>query len=132
MDLVPARTASSAGWSRRLFVTATWLLAVACGLWAGLRLSGVDGPWPLPVLLAVTPWAVALAGVTLVGAVVTRARVAAVVAAAGMLVLAAVVVPRAWGSADHRDGLTLRVMTANLHIGDADPATIVRWCVTTG
>ena len=62
----------------------------------------------------------------LVAGVVARDWPARVVSAAVAVALVAVVAPRAWGTGEDRDGLELRVMTANLRVGGADAATIVR------
>ncbi len=80
----------------------------------------------MSALLAFTPWVIVLSVVILIIAAATRDRWAAVVCAAAALVLLAIVVPRAWGSGDDRDGPELRVMTANLRVGGADAAAIVR------
>jgi endonuclease/exonuclease/phosphatase (EEP) superfamily protein YafD len=113
------------GWFRRLIRVGARSLVAVCGLWAVARVSGVEAPWPLPALLAFTPWVIVLSVVALVIAAAARDRWAAVVGAAAALILASVVVPRAWGSGDHRDGVELRVMTANLRAGGADAAAIV-------
>jgi endonuclease/exonuclease/phosphatase (EEP) superfamily protein YafD len=122
----PAPPAPRARWPRRLGRIATWSPAVLCGLWALVRLGGVQPPWPASALLAVTPWVIPVCVVTLAAAAATGNRWAAVVAAVAALALAVVVVPRAWGTGDQRDGVVLRVMTANLRVGGADPAAIVR------
>src|SRR5690242_967205 len=111
---------------RRVGLVCAWALSVLCGLWALLRLSGLEPPWPLSALLAFTPWVVVPALVAVGLAVMLRARWAVAVAAAAALVLAGVTAPRALGSADRRDGVELRVMTVNLRVGGADAATIVR------
>ena len=104
----------------------TWLLAGVCAVCAVLRFTGLDLPWPGVVLLAGTPWLIAASLVASGTAAVTRNRWAAVAATATMLSVAILVLPRGWGSTGHGDGVEFRVMTANLRVGGADPATIVR------
>jgi hypothetical protein len=60
-----------------------------CGLWAAVRLSGIEPPWPAPALLALTPWAIPLCLLASAVAGIARNRWAAVVAAAAALLLAA-------------------------------------------
>lgn len=86
----------------------------------------MEPPWPLSALLAFTPWVTVPALVAVAFAALLRAWWAAAVAAAALLVLAGITAPRAFGSADRRDGLELRAMTVNLRVGGADAATIVR------
>ena len=111
---------------RRIGRVCAWVVSVLCGLWALLRLSGVDPPWPGSAMLAFTPWVTVPALVAVVLAAILRARWAAAVAAAAALVLVGVTAPRALGSPDRRDGVDLRAMTVNLRVGGADAATIVR------
>jgi endonuclease/exonuclease/phosphatase (EEP) superfamily protein YafD len=103
-----------------------WVLVALCGLWALLRVSGIDPLWPLSAMLAFTPWVIVPSTIATVLAILLRTWPAAVAGAVVTLVLAAVVVPRAWGSAAPPEGVPLRVMTANLRVGGADPETIVR------
>ena len=88
-------------------------------------MSGAQPPWPLSAILAFTPWVLVPSVAALVLAVLTRTRPAVAAALVVTVVLTAVVVPRAWGGQDSRDGAPLRVMTANLRIGGADAATVV-------
>jgi endonuclease/exonuclease/phosphatase (EEP) superfamily protein YafD len=113
-------------WWRRAFRFGIWLLVTVCGLWAVGRLCGFEAPWPMSPLLAFTPWMITLCVVTVVAGAAARDRWAMVVSAAAALVLVSAVAPRAWGAGDSRAGLELRVMTANLRVGGADAATIVR------
>jgi endonuclease/exonuclease/phosphatase (EEP) superfamily protein YafD len=121
-----APAAARARWPRRAGRLATRSLGAACGAWALVRLCGVEPPWPGCVLLAFTPWVLAPCVLALILSAAVRDRWAVVVAVAATLALVVVVAPRAWGSAEHRDGVTLRVMTANLRVGGADAPTIVR------
>ena len=67
---------------RRVGLVRAWSLSVLCGLWALLRLSGLEPPWPLSALLAFTPWVIVPA-----------------------LAAVALTAPRALGSAHRRDGV---------------------------
>ncbi|GIH14438.1 endonuclease/exonuclease/phosphatase family protein [Rugosimonospora africana] len=101
------------------------MLVAVCGLWVAVRAGGVEPPWPGSALLAFTPWVVVPAVVGLGVAATIRDRWATAAAAATVLVLALVVVPRSWGTGGESDGVVLRVMTANLRVGGADATTIV-------
>jgi hypothetical protein len=111
---------------RRVGRVAAWVLVAGCGLCAVLRASGVDLPWPLSAMLAFTPWVI----LPSVLAVLAGTRGAAVPRAVDTLVPAAVAVPRAGGSANSRAGTPLRVMTANLRVGGADPPRSSTWSGT--
>jgi endonuclease/exonuclease/phosphatase family metal-dependent hydrolase len=104
----------------------TTVVLVVCALWTVTRLAGLDEPWPLPPLLTLTP----LLFIPVLGVAFTAALGRDFRILAGALVilvaLAIVVLPRAWGAADRRDGALLRVMTVNLRVGGADPATVVK------
>ncbi|WP_236145732.1 MULTISPECIES: endonuclease/exonuclease/phosphatase family protein [unclassified Micromonospora] len=101
-------------------------LAVAPGAgWAVVRLAGLDRG-PLVQALAFTPYALLGSLVPLVLAVALRRRWPAVVAAVTTAALLAVVVPRALPSPQPTvDGPELRVLTANLLAGAADPRAVV-------
>ena len=104
-----------------------WVLAVPGLVWAVLRLTGWS-PGPVVVALPFTPYAAALSLVPLVVALVVRNRAAAVVAALVTVALVGCVGPRVLPDRDRgpRDGVALRVLSANMLEGGADPATIVQ------
>jgi endonuclease/exonuclease/phosphatase (EEP) superfamily protein YafD len=77
-------------------------------------------------LLAFTPWVPVIGLAALTIALATRDRFAAIAAIAAIVLLAAPLVPRAWGSPDRTTGPDLRVMTVNLRVGGASPAAIVQ------
>lgn len=104
---------------------ACWLL-VAPGLgWAAVRLGGLERG-PLVQLIAFTPYVVLCALVPLALALALWRFAAAAVAALVTLSLAAVVLPRM--VADDQpaaNGPAIRVLTANLLFGGADPAALI-------
>ncbi|AVT34787.1 endonuclease [Plantactinospora sp. BC1] len=102
-----------------------WLLVLpALGL-AAVRLSGLERG-PLVQLIAFTPYLAAWAPVPLGLALALRRRWAAGVAAVAALVLVALVAPRALPDRQPAaGGPPLRVLTANLLAGAADPETLV-------
>ena len=102
--------------------------AVALALWAAVRVGGLDPGFPMIQLLAFTPFLLVVGIAVVALAAVTRRVWPAVVAAVAVLALGLCVLPRV--VADSRPvpdpgGPRLRVMSANLRIGAADPATIV-------
>ncbi|WBB77137.1 endonuclease/exonuclease/phosphatase family protein [Micromonospora sp. WMMD1128] len=104
---------------------ACWSTVVPVAAWAVLRLAGLERG-PLVLTTAFTPYVAAVAPVAAVLALALRRRAPAVVAALAALALVGVVAPRA--VADDRppaDGPTLRLLTANLRLGSADPAALV-------
>lgn len=109
-------------------VLATSLVPFA--LWTAVRLSGVEHGAPFMQLMSFTPYVAAAALVPLAAALLSRGWWQA--GAAGLLVLslAACVLPRALadpGAATGPAGAPrLRVLTANLLLGGADAATVVR------
>ena len=104
-----------------------WTAAALSGGWALVRLSGADAG-PLVQALAFTPYTVAGAVLVAVLAAVARRPGPAVVAAVAAAALLAVVAPRALPDADPgpRDGVRLRVLTANLLKGGARADDLLR------
>ena len=104
-----------------------WLAVAPVGLWAVVRLSGLDGDTFLAPLLAFTPYA-ALAAFLLAGVCVAlRNWAAAMVTATALLALAAAVLPRAFGGGEPAPpGATrLKVLSANVYHGKAYPVALV-------
>jgi endonuclease/exonuclease/phosphatase family metal-dependent hydrolase len=104
-----------------------WLLLLPGAAWAVTRLGG----WERGVLVqlfAFTPYAAAWSFVPLLVALLCRRRLAAAVAAVAAAMLVVCVLPRALPYQDRGPtaGLALHVMTGNMLVGGADPATIVR------
>jgi endonuclease/exonuclease/phosphatase (EEP) superfamily protein YafD len=115
-------------WVRRLGRIAVWAFAGMLAFWAVLRLGGLDPWYPAVQLIAFTPYLVliALVGVPILAVLRRWPELAVTVVSAA--ILAACVAPRALADADQLAGATgptLRVASANLLIGGADPARIV-------
>ncbi|MGC5029457.1 endonuclease/exonuclease/phosphatase family protein [Micromonospora sp. DT229] len=105
--------------------TICWLAVAPGAGWALARVAGLDRG-PLVQLLAFTPYALLGSLVPLLLALALRRRWPAVVAAVVTMTLVAVVAPRALPSAQPGvTGPTVRLLTANLLAGAADPAMVV-------
>jgi endonuclease/exonuclease/phosphatase family metal-dependent hydrolase len=106
---------------------AVWLLVLPGLAWAVLRPAGAERGY-LVQAFAFTPYVAAWTVVPVVAALLLRRRLAAAVAAVAAVTLAACVLPRAIPDADRgpATGFPLAVLTANLYVGAADAATIVR------
>jgi endonuclease/exonuclease/phosphatase family metal-dependent hydrolase len=103
-----------------------WILSASWALVALARLLGwhVDR-WPLVMEPAVVPYAALTAVVPIAAALVARRWLAATLAAAALVAMVGAVAPRAFGSPDPVRGPLVRVMTANLREGHADPASVL-------
>jgi endonuclease/exonuclease/phosphatase (EEP) superfamily protein YafD len=104
-----------------------WAAVAPIALWALIRALGVAGGWPLVPIIAYTPY-VALVAVLVAGAALAlRNWAAAAVAAIAVAGLLAAVLPRALGSGESMPSgsAELRVLSANLHHGTADPERLV-------
>lgn len=104
-----------------------WALVVPVALWALVRVLGIERGFPWVALMTFTPYA-AIAALLIAGvALGLRNWAAAAVAAMATLCLAILVLPRTIGdgtvSASGRE--TFVVLSANIHIGTADPEAIV-------
>lgn len=120
--------ATTRSWRDRLVTVSSGVPAVAVALWAAARVLGADPGFPGIQLLAFTPYLIVVGIAVVAYAAVTRRIWPAFTAAAAVLVIGLCVAPRA--VADTRPvpdagGPTLRVMSANLRIGAADPAALV-------
>ena len=103
----------------------TWTAASATLVWAVIRLTGIDAG-PLVQLLAFTPYVAAVSLLPLLAALALRRRGPAGVALLASLLLIATVAPRALPAGQPAtDGPTLTMLTANLCLGEADPAALV-------
>jgi endonuclease/exonuclease/phosphatase (EEP) superfamily protein YafD len=112
---------------RRVWLTvAVWTVVAGFGAVALVRLLGLDSGYPLIQLVAFTPYVAGLCVLVPVGAALVRRWVAALAALAVSVSLVACVLPRAFGDGGTLPaGPTLRVLTANMRVGGADPAGIV-------
>ncbi|WP_327583440.1 endonuclease/exonuclease/phosphatase family protein [Nonomuraea sp. NBC_00507] len=104
----------------------SWIAVVPFALWAAVRLSGLEPDWPWVPVVAYTPYATvaAVAGGLLAWAL--RRRAAGTVALVAVLGLVPAVLPRALsdGNPDAK-GPVLRVLAANLLVGQADTAELM-------
>ncbi|WP_374224676.1 endonuclease/exonuclease/phosphatase family protein [Micromonospora sp. C51] len=102
-----------------------WLAVVPGAGWALARSTGLDRG-PLVQALAFTPYVTLGSLAPLVLTLALRRRAPAFVAALTTLVLVALVAPRALPTPQpNAAGPTVRVLTANLLAGAADPAAVV-------
>jgi endonuclease/exonuclease/phosphatase (EEP) superfamily protein YafD len=104
-----------------------WLAVIPLLAWALVRAFGLEGDSPIVPLLAFTPYA-AIAAFLLAGVCVAlRNWAAAIVTAVALTVLAAAVVPRAFGGGEGvpANATRIDVLSANLHLGQADPSALV-------
>nr|WP_089157104.1 endonuclease/exonuclease/phosphatase family protein [Micromonospora sp. NBS 11-29] len=118
----PRRVSTRGG---RWATAACWLAVAPVAAWALLRLAGLERG-PLVLVTAFTPYAAAVAPAPVVLALALRRRAAATVAVLATLALVGAVAPRA--VPDHGptvDGPAVRLLTANLRLGSADPARLV-------
>jgi endonuclease/exonuclease/phosphatase (EEP) superfamily protein YafD len=111
-----------------VLTVAVWVAAALPAIWALARLTGFEGGQRGVQLLAFTPYVAVASVLPLVAALATHRVGPAVLAALAVLALAACVMPR-W-VADARTGPAaggpaLRVLSVNMLIGGADPATVV-------
>jgi endonuclease/exonuclease/phosphatase family metal-dependent hydrolase len=119
-------TPAGPGRLRRLLTRLCWPLSAVWALIAVVRLLGLHvDRWPLAVEPAVVPYAALTAVIPIVAALVARRWLAATLAVAALVALVTVVAPRAFGGPDPVRGPAVRVMTANLREGQADPASVV-------
>jgi endonuclease/exonuclease/phosphatase (EEP) superfamily protein YafD len=110
----------------RLLHLLAWAGVLGLTGMAVLRLFGVDGSALTAGLLSLTPYAAAAGPVVLAVAALARARVAVAVTVALIALNVVWLVPRY--TAEHLPAATaprLRVMSANLYFGDADPGSVV-------
>ncbi|MFI6812407.1 endonuclease/exonuclease/phosphatase family protein [Nonomuraea sp. NPDC050328] len=102
-----------------------WPVAALLAVWALLRTSGVEGPWAWVALVAFTPYVALGSALTLLAATLARDRVATGVLLVTTLVLAGAVTPRYLPDGEHATGRPLRVLSANLMLGVADPEAVL-------
>ncbi len=106
---------------------AIWVAVVPILIWAVVRVLGVEGGYPLVPLLAYTPYVAFLALLAAGTAVALRNWAAAAAGTLAVACLLSAVLPRAFGSGEEiPPGATeLRVLSANIHFGEADPSAVV-------
>lgn len=107
-------------------ITACWWAAAGLMLlWAASRWAGWERGELFVPLTAFTPYVAGVSVVVVAAALLRRRWRVAVAAGLACAALVVAVAPRAVGSPSTMDGVTVRVMSANLLAGGADPATIV-------
>lgn len=110
---------------RRLVAATCWPMVVGFAVITIGRVFGLERTWFLDTLVAFTPYVTLLSAVPVIFALVLRRWRAATVAVLTSLALVTLFVPRAIGRPDPGSGPRLTVMSSNMKIGAADPATIV-------
>jgi len=117
---------------RRRAVRERWITGAcwaAVGVWALIAVTrwlGYDGPvWPLVMFPALTPYLTLAALLPVALCLLTRRWLAGVAALAVFAALLGFVAPRAFGGPDPARGPAVRVMSANLKEGSADPGALV-------
>jgi endonuclease/exonuclease/phosphatase family metal-dependent hydrolase len=94
-----------------------WLVVLPWAVWAVARVLGLERGYPFVQLMAYTPYVVPIALAAGGLAALLRRWAPATVAAATVVVLAALLAPRAVGDDSKAEGNELRVMTANANRG---------------
>jgi endonuclease/exonuclease/phosphatase (EEP) superfamily protein YafD len=102
-----------------------WILVAPTALWAVVRVLGLDGANPLVPFVAFTPYVALAALIPLAVTLAARRWWPAALAGLACLTLAACVLPRVLGPSSTMDGVPLRVMSANLRVGEADATAVV-------
>jgi endonuclease/exonuclease/phosphatase (EEP) superfamily protein YafD len=116
---------------RRAWPVLLWLSLLPFAGWTVVRLFGIERGAPWMQLMSFTPYVAAAATVPPIVAALTRHWWHAGVAAVLTAVLVGLMVPRvvadsAPASVTGQDGIPVRVITANLMVGQADITTLVR------
>ena len=104
-----------------------WFVVLPVGLWALIRLFGLDSGFPLATMMAFTPYVAVVALLVAGIAVALENWVAATVGTLAALCLAALVLPRAIGdgTVEAAGRETIGVLSANVHHGTADAAELI-------
>jgi endonuclease/exonuclease/phosphatase family metal-dependent hydrolase len=122
------RAARALAWMRSSPIVAgvLWSLVACWGLWVLVRLLGLDDGFPLVPLMALTPEAMIAVIATVGLAVLLRRPAAASVAFVIVILFAAAIAPRILpGPGERTSGRPLRVVSANLLHGHADPEALI-------
>jgi endonuclease/exonuclease/phosphatase (EEP) superfamily protein YafD len=121
------RVPSALTW-RRIAVITLWALVSLGIAWTLIRLLGLERGFPLVPLIAYTPYVAFAAAILLVPAALLRLWLAGAAAALVAVVLAALVLPRAFSDGAPSDAAArepLAIVTSNLKFGSADPEALV-------
>ncbi|MGI9021392.1 MAG: endonuclease/exonuclease/phosphatase family protein [Solirubrobacterales bacterium] len=103
----------------RLAPILAWAVATGFAIWAVVRWLGLEAGYPLVPLLAFTPYVAALAALAAVALVALRRFGPGALTAVAAALLIGLVLPRAVGDGE-RGEASLRVMTANMKLGEGD------------
>ncbi|MCK2220492.1 endonuclease/exonuclease/phosphatase family protein [Actinomadura sp. ATCC 31491] len=104
----------------------SWIAVTPFALWAAVRVSGFEPDWPWVPVVAYTPYAAGAAALGGVLALLLRRPAAGTVALVTLLTLVPLVLPRALADGNPgADGPVLRVLAANLLVGQADTAELM-------
>ncbi|MEV0590527.1 endonuclease/exonuclease/phosphatase family protein [Nonomuraea cavernae] len=104
----------------------SWIAVVPFAGWALVRLSGFEPDWPWVPVVAFTPYAAAGSLIGMVLAWVLRRRTAGMVGIAAVVALGLTVAPRAFADGNPAaNGPVLRVLAANLMVGQADTGRLM-------
>lgn len=99
---------------------ALWVAIGVFGLWAAVRTFGLEAGYPGIAAMAFTPYVAAISVLPLLVAMLLRRWRAVAVAALVVVSLLVAVVPRMLPDVQHGGGgPQLRVLTANLHLGES-------------
>ncbi|WP_433350477.1 endonuclease/exonuclease/phosphatase family protein [Microtetraspora malaysiensis] len=109
---------------RRVPGPLAWIAVAPCAVWALVRLAGVDGP-VITELITGTPYVALFSLVALLLALGTRRRPVIAVGAATCVLMAFMVLPRAFGDTPTATGPSLRILTVNLFFGRGNAHTVV-------
>ena len=117
-------TAAGSRWARAAGI-ACWSAVALVGLFTVVRLFGLERTWYVDTFMAFSPYVALLSVFPLVFAIALRRWRATVVAAVCTAILVTLIAPRTIGGPDPGPGPRLRVMSSNMKVGAADPATLV-------
>jgi endonuclease/exonuclease/phosphatase (EEP) superfamily protein YafD len=123
VEPAPRRRVRSGG---RPVTIGAWAVVAGFAVWAVVRVFGLEQGFPFIQLIAFTPYVAGAAVLVPLLALALRRWPAAVAAGVVATALVACLVPRATADGGPLPtGPTLRVLTANMRVGGADPAAIV-------
>ena len=128
----PDAPAHQPRWFRRRFVLGFgWLATAGLLFFTLLRWSGMESGWFLVVIVSFAPYVTILGVVGLGLLALMRHWWALGVSAVCVVLLAAMVVPRAISGdtpgSSSADGPSVRVMAANIAVGEGDERQVVEW-----
>jgi endonuclease/exonuclease/phosphatase (EEP) superfamily protein YafD len=112
--------------SQRTKAVVAWTPALLCGVWAFIRVLGLEAGYPLVPLISYTPYVLPVALLAVGVSAALRQWGPLVVAATAALALSAVIAPRVLGGPSVDSGRPLRVMSANMLHGNGDAEQLLR------